>query len=341
MVIASQRKRPVRGFTLVELLVVIAIIGVLVALLLPAVQAAREAARRTQCTNNIRQLALGCVNYESANNQLPYARKNDQWDAYTWTQLVLPFIEQQQVYDLYWDIDSKDEWRPAGTDDERKRLARHAQIPPFYCPSDGPIRGNELFSQTWGFWRGNYRGCTGNTDMYGDFLDRASIPTTGPGCFQVESRQRQFPTGGEPPTIFVRFAQITDGTSNTMLLSEGVVPTVEHWGGPLGEIIYGNMGGALFTGWLTPNASTPDNVVGPCPGDQGDNEYPNDTCFRISGHPGSGAGAARAFAAARSRHPGGVNSASADGSVSFAGDDVDVFVWRAKASRDGEEILSQ
>ncbi len=336
-----------RGFTLVELLVVIAIIGVLVALLLPAVQAARESSRRSHCTNNLRQMALAIMNYESSQQQFPYARKNDQWDAYTWTQLILPFIEQQQVYDLYWDINDAAEWRPAGSPDERKRQARESLIPAWYCPSDAPVRGNELFSPNWGFWRGNYRGCTGSTDMYGVPLDEVGI--SGPGSFEVARGQRFLPNPNErradpnaPGTVYVRIAQMTDGTSSTMLLSEGIVPTVDVWGGPMGEIIYGNMGGSLFTGWLTPNASTPDSVIGPCPEDQGDIEYPNETCFRISGHPGAGsAGGASAFAAARSRHPGGVNLAMADGSVNFASDDIDVRAWRASSTRAGDEVFSR
>jgi prepilin-type N-terminal cleavage/methylation domain-containing protein/prepilin-type processing-associated H-X9-DG protein len=343
---SHQRRACAHGFTLVELLVVIAIIGILVAMLLPAVQAAREASRRSHCVNNLRQMALAIVNFESAQQQYPYARKNDQWDAYTWTQLILPYIEQQQVYDLYWDIHEATEWRPAGTVDERKRRARESLIPPFYCPSDAPVRGNELFSPTWGFWRGNYRGCTGSTDMYGAALDEVAI--AGPGCFEVAPGQRFLFNPNErrgdanaPGTVSVRVAQVTDGTSSTMLLSEGIVPSIDGWGGPLGEIIYGNMGGALFTGWLTPNASTPDSVIGPCPEEQGDTEYPNETCFRISGHPGAGsAGGARAFAAARSRHPGGVNLAMADGSVDFATDDIDVRAWRSSATRASEEVFS-
>ncbi len=92
------------AFTLVELLVVIAIIGVLVALLLPAVQAAREAARRSKCANSVKNLSLACLNYESSHKKLPPARKFDYWDAYTWTQYILPYIEQQAVYDLYWTL---------------------------------------------------------------------------------------------------------------------------------------------------------------------------------------------------------------------------------------------
>ena len=353
----SRHRRIPRAFTLVELLVVIAIIGVLVALLLPAVQAAREAARRTQCVNNLKQLALGNVTYESAHKKLPYSRKTDQWDAYTWTVLILPFIEQSQVYDLYHDINSDEKinaYRPAGDpNDARKRQAREAQIPSFFCPSDGAPKGNELNDPAWGFWRGNYRGCTGSTDMYGTVFPPkvAGVDPPGVGCFQTDKGQRQFRDpdlpgnrAGGPPAVFVKMAQISDGTSNTMLLSEGICPTVENWGGSLGSIIYGNMGGALFTGWLTPNSSAPDNIIGPCPGEVGnigDTEDPTETCTSIAPHPGTGPGGELGFAAARSRHPGGVNYARADGSVDFANDGIDVIVWQSISTRDLGEVLNQ
>jgi len=98
----STRKADSRhGFTLVELLVVIAIIGVLVALLLPAVQAAREAARRSQCTNNLRQLGLALHNHHDTFNVLPFARTGGRPQSISWAPLILPYVEQKNLLDLF------------------------------------------------------------------------------------------------------------------------------------------------------------------------------------------------------------------------------------------------
>ena len=97
-----RRERPVAAFTLVELLVVIAIIGILVALLLPAIQAAREAARRSQCLNNLRQLSLGCLNHESAQKRLPagFTTMNppDTDVHHTWASYILPYMEEAALF---------------------------------------------------------------------------------------------------------------------------------------------------------------------------------------------------------------------------------------------------
>src|SRR5277367_746607 len=88
-----------RGFTLIELLVVIAIIAVLIALLLPAVQSAREAARRIQCVNNLKQLGLAMHNYQSAINTLPQGMNGDAWG--TWLNAILPYVEQQNLFSAW------------------------------------------------------------------------------------------------------------------------------------------------------------------------------------------------------------------------------------------------
>jgi prepilin-type N-terminal cleavage/methylation domain-containing protein len=116
--------RRARAFTLVELLVVIAIIAVLIGLLLPAVQSAREAARRTSCSGNMRQVGLACLQYHESRGFLPPARLADQH--VSWAVLILPFLEQQAGYDL-WDLPAQYYAQPAE--------ARAVQVPSFFCPS--------------------------------------------------------------------------------------------------------------------------------------------------------------------------------------------------------------
>src|SRR5262245_40631529 len=174
--------RRIRAFTLIELLVVVAIIAVLIGLLLPAVQKVREAASRAKCVNNVKQLALACHTYCSSNDAFPFGRKYDIWDSYTWIELILPHIEQNAVYAGYWTLPltgfTTSYPGPNGPigDEIRLRTARHAIIRVFYCPSDdGPV-DNEIMTGSYGFRRGNYRGCTGAGDMYGGATDTTNGP---------------------------------------------------------------------------------------------------------------------------------------------------------------------
>ncbi|WP_254507755.1 DUF1559 family PulG-like putative transporter [Anatilimnocola floriformis] len=334
-----------RGFTLVELLVVIAIIGILVALLLPAVQAAREAARRMRCTNNVKQLTLACHNFEDTFKTLPYGRKYDFWDTYTWTQLTLPYIEQRAVHENYWTLTQTPNTGsypgpngPIG-DDARLRLARHTVIPTWNCPTDLGVKQNEIGTAAYGFIRGNYRGCVGSGDMYG--LAPSNVTGTGwsMGAFGVKSGQSSDP-GATVQTMGCKLAEITDGTANTLLISEGISNSVTPgWGGPIGEIIYGNIGGALFNSTLTPNSTIADQVYGPCPAAAGDTRY-RAPCATLGGSAWFQPSAQGAHAAARSFHPAGVVVSLADGSTRFVMDSVDVLIWRAAGTRDGGESLA-
>lgn len=332
------------AFTLVELLVVIAIIGVLIALLLPAVQAAREAARRTECVNNQKQLALACHNHHDKHRQMPYGRKYDLWDSYTWMQFVLPDIEQGNVYDNYWTLPRKGLSHsypgpngPIGNDD-RLRTARHAQISPFYCPSDGNSpSANELNTASYGFYRGNYRGCVGTGDMYGEPTDSSAGPW-GPGVFAVKHGQG-VDSNSAVRTQGVAFGAMSDGTSNTLIVSEGIVPTVAGWGGPIGSVMYGNMGGALFSASSTPNSTTPDQMVGPCPKDRGDDSY-KPPCVSVAGAAWWTPSGSGAQAAARSNHPGGVVAGMADGSARFFSQTIDLVTWRALGTRSNGEVVA-
>ena len=335
--------RPPRGFTLIELLVVIAIIAILIALLVPAVQKVREAAARAKCQNNLKQIALACHNYHDAKKCLPYGRRYDMWDTYTWSQLVLPYIEQAAVYKGYFTLQQSGFVTsypgpngPIGNN-VQLREARHAIVPVYFCPADhGPL-GNELNTNEFGFYRGNYRGCTGSGDMYGNGTDATGGPW-GQGVFGVVNGQSD-DVNKSPKTLGIKLARISDGTSNTLLLSEGIVPRVTGWGGPIGSIIYGNMGGALFSASLTPNTSAADRPVGPCPQNQGDPAY-TAPCLSLGGNAWWSPSAAGAHVAARSRHSNGVNAALADGSVLFINDNVDQKVWRSLGTRTGGETVT-
>ncbi|QVL34268.1 DUF1559 domain-containing protein [Telmatocola sphagniphila] len=337
------RKR--KAFTLIELLVVIAIIAILIGLLLPAVQKVREAAARMKCSNNLKQLALACHNYASANGILPYGRKYDIWDSYTWIENILPYIEQNNIYVNFWTLTQTGypggypnypcplaSWGP----DSRLITARTGNVATFHCPSDPGYPWDELGSDWFSRIRGNYVGCTGTGDMYGTATDS----TTGPwglGVFGVTNGQ-SFDTN---QSLGISLIGIIDGTSNTLMMSEDLTPSVQGYGGPIGDILTGNMGGALFSASLTPNSSAPDQPYGPCPQDQGDTQY-NSPCSSVTGA-GFGwgvQGAAGAQTAARSKHTGGVNAAMADGSVRFVANTIDLYSWRSMGTRSGGEVFN-
>ena len=344
--LSAPRGRP--GFTLIELLVVIAIIGILIALLVPAVQKVREASARATCSNNIKQLALACHAYHDVYHQMPYGRKFDNWDSYTWSELILPYIEQASVYHGYIYI-NKMNWSesypgpngPIGND-PAQREARHTVIPTFLCPSDSGPNFNEIHTTDYGMVRANYRACTSSGDMYGSSTDSTPGPW-GVGVFGVVPFQTTDPNGRifdatGPRTAGVQLSAITDGSSNTILLSEGLSPeTSDGWGGPMGDILYGNMGGGLFTTTIAPNSSAPDRPIGPCPKDAGIMSY-KAPCASLGGNAWWSRSAVGAYVGARSQHQGGVNVAMADGSVRYVIDNIDLATWRAMGTRDnGDE----
>ncbi|HTN77756.1 MAG TPA: DUF1559 domain-containing protein, partial [Pirellulaceae bacterium] len=204
-------KNPLRrGFTLVELLVVISIIGVLVGLLLPAVQSARESARRMQCQNNLKQLSLAVRNYESSMKSLPPAittqgtEKPVTYDTLRpgWTIAILPYMEQQNLYDL---VDRTQPMNAASN-----LPVRSVRLAAYVCPTETNSR--TPCSRASGNWaRGNYGANVGmvnpqSTAAYG----------AGSGNDQWIGTQR----GVMGANAALKMAQIKDGTSNTIMLME-------------------------------------------------------------------------------------------------------------------------
>jgi prepilin-type N-terminal cleavage/methylation domain-containing protein/prepilin-type processing-associated H-X9-DG protein len=221
-------REPVRlrfGFTLVELLVVIAIIGVLVALLLPAVQAAREAARRTKCSNNIRNLALGLINHHDSKGSFPpptMVREGtnddplrDQRLFSNWAIMVLPFIEQQSLFGRF-KIDANTRlWNPSN---DVNREPRGVELEIMLCPSDSG-RG-QRFDDSGGNWaRGNY-GLNGFQFWPNTWLVREAQgdPSVTPTPFSQYVDLNIGMGGVNKPLVNVK--HIVDGTSNTIMLAE-------------------------------------------------------------------------------------------------------------------------
>ena len=218
-----------KGFTLVELLVVIAIIGVLVALLLPAVQAAREAARRSQCMNNLRQVGLAVLNFEQSKQTLPAGsttKSSGIRGPYfsTWSVDILPFLEQQNVYNS-WTQD-----RPFQNTANKK--LRETFMDVYSCPSDietGLLARPESGPGSRQEWApGSYRAMSGHSlglsgDLYWDNPEAAKeayedeMPLELRGALYTIATN---PTQGRRKFSPVRLVQVSDGTSNTFLVGE-------------------------------------------------------------------------------------------------------------------------
>jgi len=216
------------AFTLVELLVVIAIIGMLIALLLPAVQAAREAARRMQCTNNLKQISLALHTYHDAIGTFPPARGGAGVPAdetYNWVSFhvyLLPYIEQGAKYDFLQSINAfaregSAQWNYAAPGTTEGMY--NASLPYLVCPSDGsakePVREISPTRNLRGATRTNYVGC------FGDTIRGADESTANARGFFSGPMYLRFPNRSMDPTVRT-FGSISDGTSNTVVFSETI-----------------------------------------------------------------------------------------------------------------------
>lgn len=318
------------GFTLVELLVVIAIIGILVALLLPAIQAAREAARRISCQNNVKNITLAVLTYEDANKGLPPAAvaspvanseqiNNTNLDqAISWLVKILPQMEEQALYDRF------DMKKTVPAQDATKKV-EESQIQLLMCPSD--MARNRFYSSSATFGK---RYGKGNYAAYCS-PEHANNMRVFPGALINEEQSLRV---------------ISDGTSKTLMVSEVRTRDVET--DPRGAWVAGFRGGSLLAfdmhakaPYSDTNAQSkrnspysPDLYGGTEPGLPPNigQTWGNVDYIAVCSDPGA-AGAEtmpchdqtnnRSSAAARSQHNGGVNASHVDGSVLWVNNDID------------------
>ena len=317
--------RRCRAFTLIEMMVSIAVITILVGLLLPAVQSAREAARRVRCAGNLKQIALAMHEYHEVQGTLPPGKKACCWG--TWLMFILPQVEQQALFDAYNFSGNNTPGLPSNYDTDLRyfgaanRTVTSTRLSVYLCPSDQTAAPISLTTNgvTVSCTSQNYAANFGNTlQIQGDLPGN---PFGGAPFGDVGSPIGDHSKPGRP-TVGLR--EITDGTSNTLLVAEVVVGQ----GADLrGFSWWGDAAG--FETYLTPNSQSPDVLA---EADYCSNLPPNPPCVASSP-------ALADVYAARSRHPGGVHVALADGTVRLVKDSIAIPVWRALSTTRGNEVV--
>ncbi len=363
-------QRTNRAFTLVELLVVIAIIGILVALLLPAIQAAREAARRSQCINNLKQFGIALHNYHISNKKFPNGwwvrNAPDGFYANANTKL-LPYFEEASLHNIY---DQNEAWYDQKVPPAVAVSVGAIPIPVFNCPSTSepnPIQHPELTRILGGsrnsvFGTTDYAYCKGATDAY--CLELKSWTLGSKVDFQPGPVDRSL-QGVFSIQWGASIRQITDGTSNTIAVGEASGDTkwkVCHGRGCTAADLKPESTGELPYAWFPWIAGQPNSTqyynggkfvvtslfaatVEPM------NKYPvTDSYIDIgsfySPNPAiscldSRNGGKNFASNFRSNHPGGCNFLMADGSVTFLNEGMDLLVYQGKSTIAGEEVASE
>jgi prepilin-type N-terminal cleavage/methylation domain-containing protein len=343
----SHRITRPRGFTLIELLVVIAIIAVLIALLLPAVQQAREAARRTQCRNNLKQIGLAMHNYMSTHTVLPFGKGASysgvpvyaRWSQHA---MILPYIEQAPLYNTI-DFNYPPEtpgmggvvaFMPAFTNAARNNAAAsRTAIPGFMCPSDpspsDPWQAQNNYVGNQGGWlcdRGDNPGAASDISpsevQTGVFywLSRCSAASFTDGMSQTMMFSEKIRGQGSPDPksdLFVIPAQTTLASTYSTCQTINpatATPLTSKWG---------------YSWVMGENCCTQYNHVA----------TPNSNSCGGTGFTGSMTNMAMQVSA-NSRHTGGVHAMMGDGATRFVSDNIDLNVWRALGTRAGGEAVS-
>lgn len=318
MLSAPSRRR--FAFTLVELLVVIAIIGILIALLLPAIQSARASALRSQCKSNMRQAMLGLIHYADSNKRFPHGTYNyidttggdtgpynKKQDRRSWMQDILPYIEETQLskeYEKYMATGASSLNFPGGG----------KIISILMCPADPTNPKTVTFNK--GGSAGGYQGFSGNYVVCAGSKYLNEGGTAG--------------SANNNGTLYAlsktKYRHITDGTSKTVALSELILSPDETDNDIRGRYYNPAHGGVYFTTLHTPNTLIEDrfNWCSKKPVPEAPCEY----------------NATNMFLVARSMHTSGVNACFVDGSVHYLAAEMDPLAYRALGSRNGGETLA-